>query len=157
MMGPSKTELYYAQAILLGMTICGARFGTLLQVILEPSPDRGTSEFADEEAILLLSPRWKLLSSNEFTANKNLPCDILSMEQQLCLLYTCANETIIDVDIVLERPVLILFLSNAMTMVIDGFDEQYESWTFGVMNGSKIVQVFALPGGQISCLDTYSQ
>ena len=69
-MVPSKTELYYAQAILLGMTICGARFGTLLQVILEPSPDRGTSDFANEEAILLLSTRWKLLSSDEFIATK---------------------------------------------------------------------------------------
>lgn len=150
-------ELCYAQVILSGMVICGVRFGPLLSLILEPSPQVASSDLANGEASLLLSSRWKLVSTDEFQKDKDLTCEALSREQQLNLLSSCADETIVDVDLSLEGPTLILFLSNAKTMVINGFDEQYETWSFALRHadGGKTIQVFAMPAGQIACLNTY--
>lgn len=152
-----RTPLQYAETILKGRIICGVLFGPLLQVVFETTSIQGSRVFDNRQASLLLSTRWKLLSSDQFKdCSTDFACEELSVEQQLALLYACADATILDVNITLERPALILFLSNAKVVVIDGFDELFETWSFGTSDtdGARIVQVWACPGGQLSCLDT---
>jgi hypothetical protein len=72
----------------------------------------------------------------------------LSIDAQFSLLYSLRELSIVKAEILKPIPHLLIHLDNGIRLLINGQDNKYETWDFGVEE----VRVIGLPGLDVAIL-----
>jgi hypothetical protein len=135
----------YAAEILVGATVSGVTFGhSDLTLMLAREDFSLFGELCKAPIFVHLTNRWRLVQGD----GRNSEIEELPIDEQLSLLYELRNLSIIKAEILRPVPHLKIYFENGIRLLINGHDDRYETWQFGIEG----VQVTGLAGGKVGIL-----
>ena len=132
-----------------GSDIDGIRFGSVPQILI-------TNHITDKEPIngqvyLNLGSAWKVFDSRpESFPNGEEDFPVTTPEEQIWMICSLRERTIIRAELGDDQPHLILTLDDGRIVFVNGKHEVYECWDMGVAFSGEGGLVVACPGGGVA-------